>query len=50
MNKPLNTTELAAIARNTSRRDWLTHAAMMTGLAATAIVATRAQAQGQGAG
>ena len=45
MNKPLNTTELAAIARDTSRRDWLKHAAMMAGLAATATIATRAQAQ-----
>ena len=34
-----------AQARNTSRRDWLSHAAMLTGLAATAAVATRAQAQ-----
>lgn len=46
MNKPLNKTELAAIARDTtSRRDWLSHAAMMVGLAATATIATRAQAQ-----
>ena len=45
MNKPLNQTELNAIARDTSRRDWLKHAAFMVGLAATATAATRAQAQ-----
>ena len=45
MNKPLNTTELNAIARDTSRRDWLKHAAFMVGLAATATAASRAQAQ-----
>lgn len=44
MNKPLNTTELDAIARDTSRRDWLKHAAFMVGLAATASAATRVYA------
>ena len=45
MNKPLNSTPLDAIARDTSRRDWLKHAAFMVGLAATTTAATRAQAQ-----
>ena len=36
---------LDAQARDTARRDWLKHAAMLSGLAATAAVATRAQAQ-----
>ena len=41
-----NTTKLLdAQARDTSRRDWLKHAAMLSGLAATAVVASRAQAQ-----
>ncbi len=44
MNKSLNSTPLDAIARDTSRRDWLKHAAFMVGLAATATAATRAQA------
>ena len=35
----------AASARDTSRRDWLKHVALLTGAAATAVVATRAQAQ-----
>ena len=41
-----NTSKLIATPRDTSRRDWLTHVAMLTGLAATAVIATRAQAQG----
>lgn len=36
--------KLDAQARNTSRRDWLRHAALLSGLAATAVVATRANA------
>lgn len=45
MSNPLNTTEISAIARDTSRRDWFKHTAMLAGLAATATIATRAQAQ-----
>ncbi len=42
MNNSLkNSAKLAATARDTSRRDWLKHAAMMAGLAATATVVTR---------
>lgn len=44
-NTTKETTELFADARDTSRRDWVKHAAMMVGLAATASIATRAKAQ-----
>ena len=49
-NSTKNTTRLSAKllnaqARDTSRRDWLSHAAMMVGLAATAGLASRVQAQ-----
>ena len=47
MSNSMNNTPkiLDAAARDTSRRDWLSHAAMMVGLATTAVIATRAQAQ-----
>ena len=45
MSNPLNNTQLSAIARDTSRRDWFKHTAMLAGLAATATIATRANAQ-----
>ena len=43
--KQLNAKQLNAQARDTSRRDWLSHAAMMVGLAATSGLVTRVQAQ-----
>lgn len=45
MSNTPNTNEIFADARDTSRRDWFKHTAMLAGLAATATIATRANAQ-----
>ncbi len=44
-NTQNNTPELFADSRDTSRRDWFKHATMLAGLAATATIVTRANAQ-----
>lgn len=45
MSNSTDNTELSAEARDTSRRDWVKHAAMMVALAGGATLASRAKAQ-----
>ena len=45
MSNTTNETEILAQPRDTSRRDWVKHAAMMVALAGGATLATRAKAQ-----
>ena len=45
MSNTTNNTEIFAEPRDTSRRDWVKHAAMMVALAGGATLATRARAQ-----